>query len=232
MQSSLSINDTKKQIIMSALKLFAENGIASVSMRNVNREVGAKNNSAAHYHFGDKDGLIESILFFIQEWFESSREDALKRLETKSATEHVTIREIMEVWADPYLKVIQTEVWGFDAVRLLARIHLEQDSSSQDLHGRIAEKVLKRLKTMVLRSMPDQPEAVLVQRLSYCIYAFVQGLAVSGHIVNSRQSSPPGSLEAITKISLDFCIGGMQAENTIPVDSRDYQVLTELHLLF
>ncbi|MFJ4256368.1 TetR/AcrR family transcriptional regulator [Pseudomonas monteilii] len=232
MQPSLSVNDTKKHIIMTALKLFAENGIASVSMRNVNREVGAKNNSAAHYHFGDKDGLIESILLFVQEWFENSREEDLKQLEIRAASEHVTIREIMEVWAAPYLKVIQTEAWGFDAVRFLARIQLEQDSSSQDLHGRIAEKVLKRLKTMVLRSMPDQPEAVLVQRLSYCIYAFVQGLAVSGHIVNSHQSSPAGSLEAITRISLDFCIGGMQAENTIPVDSKDYQVLTDLHLLF
>ena len=52
---------TRQQLILAAEKLFAESGIDSVSLRQINLEAGQKNSSAAHYHFGSKDALILSI---------------------------------------------------------------------------------------------------------------------------------------------------------------------------
>lgn len=49
-------------LIYAAERLFAENGIAGVSLRQINQAAKQKNSSAAHYHFGSRDGLIEAVL--------------------------------------------------------------------------------------------------------------------------------------------------------------------------
>lgn len=45
-----------------AERLFAEYGVEAVSLRTVGAEAGQRNNSAAQYHFGSKEGLIEAII--------------------------------------------------------------------------------------------------------------------------------------------------------------------------
>ena len=54
--------DTRERLIRAAEKLFAERGVSGVSLREINREAGAKNAVAVQYHFGDRDGLLRAVL--------------------------------------------------------------------------------------------------------------------------------------------------------------------------
>ena len=49
------------RLVVTAERLFALHGIDGVSLRQIAAEAGSANNSAVHYHFGTKDGLIEAI---------------------------------------------------------------------------------------------------------------------------------------------------------------------------
>lgn len=49
-------------LIYAAERLFAENGIAGVALRQINQAANQKNISAAHYHFGSREGLILAVL--------------------------------------------------------------------------------------------------------------------------------------------------------------------------
>ena len=49
------------RLVVAAERLFALHGIDGVSLRQVAAEAGSGNNSAVHYHFGSKDGLITAI---------------------------------------------------------------------------------------------------------------------------------------------------------------------------
>jgi AcrR family transcriptional regulator len=49
------------RLVLTAERLFAVHGIDGVSLRQVAAEAAFANNSAVHYHFGSKDGLIEAI---------------------------------------------------------------------------------------------------------------------------------------------------------------------------
>ena len=49
------------RIVLAAERLFALYGIDGVSLRQISAEAGSSNNSAVHYHFGSKDGLIAAI---------------------------------------------------------------------------------------------------------------------------------------------------------------------------
>lgn len=49
-------------LIYAAERLFAEHGIAGVSLRQINQAANQRNSSAAHYHFGSRDGLALAVL--------------------------------------------------------------------------------------------------------------------------------------------------------------------------
>jgi AcrR family transcriptional regulator len=49
-------------LILAAERLFAERGIEAVALRHVNQAANQKNMSAAHYHFGSREGLVEAVL--------------------------------------------------------------------------------------------------------------------------------------------------------------------------
>jgi AcrR family transcriptional regulator len=49
------------RIVLAAERLFALHGIDGVSLRQISSEGGSANNSAVHYHFGSKEGLIGAI---------------------------------------------------------------------------------------------------------------------------------------------------------------------------
>ena len=49
------------RLVLAAERLFARHGIDGVSLRQIATEAGTSNNSAVHYHFGTKHGLIAAI---------------------------------------------------------------------------------------------------------------------------------------------------------------------------
>jgi AcrR family transcriptional regulator len=54
--------DARTAIISTAEKLFAERGIFTVSLRELNRSANQKSTVALQYHFKDRDGLLRVIL--------------------------------------------------------------------------------------------------------------------------------------------------------------------------
>lgn len=54
--------DARAQLLDAAERLFARAGIGGVSLREVAAAAGQKNNSAVHYYFTDKRGLIDALL--------------------------------------------------------------------------------------------------------------------------------------------------------------------------
>jgi AcrR family transcriptional regulator len=49
------------RLVVAAERLFALHGIDGVSLRQISAEAGSANNSAVHYHFGSKQGLVSAI---------------------------------------------------------------------------------------------------------------------------------------------------------------------------
>jgi AcrR family transcriptional regulator len=55
------VADAREQMIDAAERLAAERGLAAMSLREVQAAAGQRNKSAAQYHFGSKEGLVEAI---------------------------------------------------------------------------------------------------------------------------------------------------------------------------
>ena len=57
----LQAMDARDRLILAAERLIAEQGV-DVALRDVALAAGQRNNSAVHYHFGSRDGLLRAVL--------------------------------------------------------------------------------------------------------------------------------------------------------------------------
>ncbi len=57
---------TRSRLVATAEQLFAERGVAAVSLNEITRAAKQKNRNAVHYHFGSKEALLEAI--FQKHW--------------------------------------------------------------------------------------------------------------------------------------------------------------------
>lgn len=73
--------DTRARLVDTAERLFAEHGVDGVSLREINRESGARNAVAIQYHFTDRAGVVRAILDRHMPDVEARRHAVLDRYE-------------------------------------------------------------------------------------------------------------------------------------------------------
>lgn len=74
-------DETRARLIRAAERLFADRGVETVSLREINREADQRNASALQYHFEDRGGLVLAILQKHEPTVESIRHRLLDAIE-------------------------------------------------------------------------------------------------------------------------------------------------------
>jgi AcrR family transcriptional regulator len=67
-------------LILAAERLFAERGIAGVSLRQINQAANQKNIAAIHYHFGSREKLVRAVLEYRWPRLDRRRGELLRRV--------------------------------------------------------------------------------------------------------------------------------------------------------
>lgn len=178
MEKNLSASEyAKRKLILAAISLFGQYGVDSVSLRMINREAGHKNNSALHYHFGSKLGLIEAVDDFIQSQFDAVREPRLLALEERARTGSVTLEEVLEVYVNPYVEIIESFDWGYDAIRTIARMEFDGDEEVHRLLSKSAGDIVKRFAKLSRPLVPNLSARQFKMRYNFVVNATIQGFA-------------------------------------------------------
>jgi AcrR family transcriptional regulator len=73
------LDSTKRHIVLTAERLFAEHGINGVALRQIGLSAGSANKSAVHYHFGSKVELVQSIFDYRLGGLHARREELVKQ---------------------------------------------------------------------------------------------------------------------------------------------------------
>ena len=167
----------KYKLIMAAIRLFGESGVNAVSLREINRVAGAKNNSALHYHFGDKIGLVSAVIDFIQEGFNKERRSGLTKLKQRTKSQPVTVDEIMQVFIEPYVAVIEHNDWGYNAVRAIARMEFDGDAKVHEMLNTSAGPAVRTMLVLLRSVLPELPPKLLKQLINFSLNSVIQGFA-------------------------------------------------------
>lgn len=202
---------SKSRLLVAALQLFSEQGVEAVSLRMINRSAGHKNNSALHYHFGTKLGLLDTLIGEIQARITAARLDALADVEARATAGELQLRDVMSAFIAPYLQIMRKEPWGYDAVRFIARIEFDGNPEILALVSKHASPEAARFRALIGRCLPDMPAKLMKQRLSFVISSTIVALATHKNLDHSAWGDISGSLAALSKIYLDQITAAMAA---------------------
>lgn len=152
---------------------MAKQGISAVSMRMVTAAAGQRNNSAAQYHFGSKEGLVEAIVESRLGPINEARGRILDGLE--DAGRIADVSALVDALVRPLVEAT-LERQGSYYARFLALSYADPQWSApalQSQHGRAFERWLQCLHD----SLPELPDALRRVRIDRAVRAVIAAIA-------------------------------------------------------
>ena len=150
--------DTRLQLILAAEGLFAERGIDGVSLREINIAAKQRNTSAAHYHFGSKDALIDAIFEFRRPEIGRRRDELLDALEQGGRA--TDVRALVEALIMPLAAELEPSEEPRRYLEFLAHLFLTSPSQVGEIL-RKHQAADARLAGMMARALPQVPRRAL-----------------------------------------------------------------------
>jgi AcrR family transcriptional regulator len=166
---------TRERIKRAARRLFALNGVDAVAVRDIIAAAGQKNASALNYHFGSKEGLVETLIGDALAIAHARWTTGLDALEAAGGPR--LIREIVELLVLQGLPPNAAEGDEASARFLAMVLQTRRDLvlAATSHRGLTAyDRALRHIK----RLMPDMPERARDQRLLFYFSASTAVLAV------------------------------------------------------
>lgn len=165
----MSGEDTRERILEAAEQLFAENGFAATSIRAITAKAGV-NLAALNYHFGSKDGLIDSIFKRRIGSLNSERIRLLDMVESKH--EEVTLEEVLEAFLGPAIRLASDPSSGGKVfMRLMGRAHTEPGDFFVVKISKHFDKVFGRFSASIQRLLPHLSSGELFWRIHFVVGA-------------------------------------------------------------
>lgn len=204
---------TRERLLTTAERLYAQDGIAAVSLRRINREAGQANASALHYHFGSRDELISAIL-------ERRMADVNRRrmevLDTMRGDGRISDpRALCEALVGPLSEqVFRSDGQGTHYLGFVASIYNSSDINVYGLSRKREDKSLRDLAGLFIAALPDLPDWTVRLRYSMTVRSVIYALADwerERHISGIRPGMP---FEEFVSLLVDMTLGTMTAPHT------------------
>ena len=200
---------TRQRLLLTALRLYAREGLHTVSLRRISSEAGSKNSAAMHYHFHNKLGIVQALVELI------TRE--LRRIDTLLREEQPRARSLREACRNTLLPLVQLPArqdWGADGVNFLSRLVSENDPEIAAMVNAIYGPFWQRVDRALAEQLPDLPAPVRQLRLMFMTTNILHGVAEARWLTHT----PLGDMSHFDEDTLldhlvDYLIGGLQASS-------------------
>lgn len=168
--------DTKEKILAAAEALFARQGFAATSLRNVIADAGV-NLAAVHYHFGSKEELVRAVFAWRFDPINEERLRLLAALESQSSRSRSYIEDVLACLILPIIRASRDESDGWSMVgALVGRVHSEPDVSVRQIFYDQFEVVSERFLKALASALPELSAEELFYRFHFSIAAMAASL--------------------------------------------------------
>lgn len=203
--------DIKQRLILAALALFSEQGINGVSMRNINVLAGTKNSGAAHYHFGNKIGLIEALLVFLSDEISEIRNQHFQDLQQKISGGDADATTILSAFYSPYIRLYREREFGAKAIKFFARLALEASPEIQKVVNRQFGDRFELLAQLLTAVLPPIEANKLRRHILFSWVSAIHALANLDFMANNFYGDlTMTSQEELMQQFISFILNGMQ----------------------
>lgn len=183
-------NRTVQTLLDVAERLFAQRGVNQVSMREIVRESGQRNPSAARYHFGTREALIVAVVERRMAAINALRHHLLDALERSGEADD--LRAVMRASVRAVADQVRATEWGGHYVQIVAELAQWPSDTPETQVNPSHMSSLGRIESMVQHCVPDLPRAMVQRRMQmirgYIAYTLSGWIRLNGPVTaaNSR----------------------------------------------
>ena len=203
--------DTRSALLQQGALLFAaRGGPGNVTARELHEAVGARNESALHYHFGGKEGLVDEVLRLHLETVEARRAPLVAEIEAAGQTSD--LRALVRALAEPMAASLADPL-GRAHLRLVAQL-----SHPALAYERPFRVVRSPAGVSVARWIWDalrgrMPEAIAAERVALLRSQLISTFGLRAQLVDEQPDRYDARANARFLANLvDMLVGGLEAE--------------------
>jgi len=201
---------TRERLLDAAERLFATHGIQGTSLRMINDAAGAKNVSAAHYHFGSKEGVIEALVTRRMGELAEERLANLAAVEAAAGQRAPDVRAAVEAVVLPFLRTLMPPRRTYFAT-VLARAAGDPSVSVERLAPPAFWRMIERFLMLVHRAHPELPEHVLAVRIRFVLQQALVAVVELDRMAREAPGIDSRTLEVVGHDLVDYVVGGLVA---------------------
>jgi len=212
---------TRDKLISAAERLFAKEGMA-VSMRRINEAAGQRNASAAHYHFGSKEALIDAILEKRMGATNQRRQNMLDEAEEANLSDD--LRTMVQCLVLPLAETISGGSKRSNYVRFLAQLNRDPSVDLSNFVGRRYNKALNRVSELIENVLIHFPRIIIKMRLDLMVGEMIYAVAdIDQNTPRSKGNKRNESIVLKVNNLVDCMTGALAA----PVSEKTLELLEE-----
>jgi AcrR family transcriptional regulator len=162
----------RRQLLDAALRLFATQGVAAVSLREIRLAAKQRNAGALHYHFGSKEGLLRALL---------ERElpplVARRRVLLAEAAASTDLRAVAAIFVLPFAELATGSDHERSVVLLLSELHDDVSLSFSQIMDMVGETAIGDAAGLLRARITGIPAAIVTERLTVAHSIFLHAAA-------------------------------------------------------
>jgi AcrR family transcriptional regulator len=169
-----SSEPARRQLLDTALRLFAAQGVAAVSLREIRIAAKQRNAGALHYHFGSKEGLLRALLERELPPLVARRRQLLAEAATMAQS---NLRAVAAIFVLPFAEMATGTEHERSVVLLLNQIHDDVSLSFTQIMDLVGDTAIGEAAALLRERMRSLPGDILAERLVVANSIFLHAAA-------------------------------------------------------
>ena len=200
---------TKDRILNAAEVLFAEQGFAGTSLREVTSRADV-NIAAVNYHFGSKENLVNEVFRRRMDEMSAQR---MARLEAAMADGACDLEAVLAAFVEPALAMAQDRHGGGAFIRVIARAYAEKNDGLRKFLSDHYGHVLREFGKAIAGCVPGLSKEELYWRLDFFSGALTYAMADFGLIKRPPGVTETAHRERAARELIRFAEAGLRADH-------------------
>lgn len=198
---------TRDALLEEGALLFARSGPDAVSAKELHAAIGARNESALHYHFGGKQGLVEAILRAHVDAVEARRAPFVATI--RSGRRQRDLRALVEALVMPMANDLETAL-GRAHLRLVA--HLSHPALAYREPFQLTEAPAGRaVAQWTWQSLDHLPDAIRGERVAALRTQLITLMGQHAQLIDDGAARSRRRTELFLANLVDMLVAGLAA---------------------
>lgn len=198
---------TKDRILGAAEALFAQNGFAGTSLREVTSRADV-NIAAVNYHFGSKENLVNEVF---RRRMDDMSQRRLERLHSALQAQPGDLEAVLSAFVEPALALAQDRHGGGAFIRVIARAYVEKNDSLRKFLSDQYGHVLREFAKAIAGCVPTLSKEELYWRLDFLAGALTYAMADFGMIKRHANVSESAHRARVARELIRFSAAGFKS---------------------